>query len=1699
MKRLFIGLLVILLILVALSAAALYSLQSGGYLERRLSSLVQHDKYDKFGFASVSPNWDLSFDMHKPRFSRGELIVTADKITILPKYDTLHTARPVAEKFIVHNASVVWPAARLSGLTIKGTCPKATDALRISGEISCLVDSKLLKDQGKIISSFNFGPEGLKLPDIKLTSGEKHMTASIALKQKKDMFKLNTLLNFGESAPRFHLSSDVACLPIGELSLAGEFPHQKQVERVVAEIPLDKFALLVSARGLETRANFQSGTIRVAKETVNVDNVAVALPGRMSCTIEGTVGEITKSPLFRLNVKSKKLDVGQLVKMLPQKYQEQLGERRLFGTVDIEGIIEGKGTPEPTARLALAGLGCEMEVQGQKRQIVFKSGSLTLKRGRRLVLSGVDISLSGIIAKVAGNIVERDGKWEGEGRATVRRLSLPSLVPLLPGKMAPALSALSPEGYVTTQLRAQLDRGAPPSLSGSIELNGISLKMPKEAGGAPIKISHATIRLQDEEAYLEPCTIQLSDAALSAKGSVKSLFSQPTLLGDLQGKKLSLAALYSLFPAHVRQRLPLKSVEGKVDLLASAKTDKSGELDYQASLALQDIWLKVKAKDDVVKVSLPKGKFELDQNQLVAKYLLVRTMGHSFSPELSVALAGKEPVVDFKLPATLLKLSQAAPYLPSSVPAVVKKAVLENRLSAKAYVTAFAKGTMSRLTYGGKLTAQNFSYLLAKNQPAITVAKATCSFSPEGLTVAPFVVQAGEKISADVSFDEKKKLVTVVAKKLAVADLAAFAPRQYVGMVKRMAPGGRISTKAYIPLDNPDKPTILAKVAALSILLPLDGKGKRATLSAALQWRNNVLACKDGKLSLADLALAISDGKIVQKNEKDFIFDLALAGNVPLAKAVQLYPHLKEKVKDLSFQGEVEVRASAKGPLRGLQGQATLRPIGVGAELSHEGMTLSPKLSQGALQLYVATKGDELSAKAKITPELVLKLAGGELKLAGDAQSLTTAPHLELQLSSTPFRIIDLMARMPAELCAPLAAFSPQGTVSLQGEAKGSLQKLDGELLLTPKDFALTLPVPDKPMSATLQGGALKVKLYLREDKTVAHATLSPQLDFLCDKASIAVSGSCKDLTGKANCSLKALSSPLPISLVYAMSPAEFHDKLKQLGLGGTFKLSGTATGSLPHVEAKGTLLPQGLTLSPQGLPFKVKAKVLSGAIDVASKSKAEGASEASLRLSKSLRVEALGCVAAVTGSVKDLLGKPWMSLKVALEKAQISDVIKRLCDIAKINAPKAAAGLQGQPKKAVVSIKGTVEKADVSAWADLTGIKFVHPALASPATMTSGRLALKKAGGFLWKDLVVNVGPVAMKSNGEFNGTLAEGEFSKAYVNSSFALKDVPPLLKLADSLELTGKATIEGSIAGKLTSPMIEGSLAAPNKFTVKLKGDKKPFRVDLGDIKSKWAFDTKSGNLSFVDIEGMIAHGLIAGEAAIGVLTSPPVHTCEFLFADMNVDKFLRRGANIGGLVKGTFGLEFKGKLTGGLETLEGSGLTDIYDCELNGSKLITVAGFDKFLPKKDKSHKKLGNLLLQVATEGLLSESSGGQKLLRVRDVLHHRFGFGQVSGQIEAKDGKLVVAPVTSKEGKSSLSGSLKVGLADLTIDGRTSFRLVREPDVLTIKDLTVKGTLSAPEFDLPRGPLNSFKFRSLTKDANIKKPTSETNSVIIER
>ena len=117
---------------------------------------------------------------------------------------------------------------------------------------------------------------------------------------------------------------------------------------------------------------------------------------------------------------------------------------------------------------------------------------------------------------------------------------------------------------------------------------------------------------------------------------------------------------------------------------------------------------------------------------------------------------------------------------------------------------------------------------------------------------------------------------------------------------------------------------------------------------------------------------------------------------------------------------------------------------------------------------------------------------------------------------------------------------------------------------------------------------------------------------------------------------------------------------------------------------------------------------------------------------------------------------------------------------------------------------------------------------------------------------LKFNLGNISILSSGEFQGTLAEGSFKDAKVESAFELKELPPLLKLEKSLASNGKAQLSGTISGKLTTPEVKGTLLAPGKFSdlgksVRMTGAKKPFRIDAGDIKaqmgllfSKWEIE-------------------------------------------------------------------------------------------------------------------------------------------------------------------------------------------------------------------------------------------------------------------
>ena len=1704
MKRLLFGLIIIVIALLCLSAAALYSLQKGGYLERRLSKLVEHDEHDKFGFEAVSPNWDLSFDIIKPKFSRGVLLVEAEKVTVLPRYSTLHTARPVAESFVVHNAKVTWPTASISGLTITGTCPQSADKLRLEGKISAKISSKVLNGPGQLLSSFKFEPSILSLPDIRFEVGDKKLRASLELKPTQKDNAVDLKFDFGESAPTFNVTTAVSCQPIGSLALAASLPHRKQLQRVLATVPLSQFSLRLKSGDIETRTQFIEGELHVENEVLNIKNVAIALSNGLKGAISGTISEFTKEPIYRLNVTSEKMSVTKLLSLLPSRYRNQVGSRKLFGSIDVQGVIKGKGKPEPTARISLAGLGCEMDVDGKKRQIVFKSGSLSLKRGRRLVLSGVDISLSGIIAKIAGNVIERDGKWEGEGRATVRDLTLPALVPLLPSRYADTLAQLSPNGFISTEVRASLSRGVKPSIQGAVELNGISLTLPKEVGGAKIKLNHASIRLDDESAYLEPCTIKLGSANLSAKGRLINAFTKPKIQGDIGGKDISFELLLALLPEKYRKTIPIKNPQGGISLRAQAATNK-GNVEYSATVDLSTIGGTLYHKDNEIKLLLPKGTLELTKGKLTAKELTIKTMGHLFKPEINILFDDKVPTINASLPATMVKLEETAPYLPNSVPKQLKDALSKKSLRAKVYIAGSAKGKVPALELEGKATAQNISYTVSKNQPKVTVDKVTCRLTNKGLELSPFTIAAG-KNEVQVTLDEKGKLLVLLGKMLKAKELAQLAPPKYVAVAKGLAPSGALSVKAYVPLKpQPGPPTVDLKLHELSVALPIKKASQRVALSASLRWRHNELKMKQGLISYEKIGLRLNDGIILKKAGADYLLSLSLNGDVAVDELLSLLPETKNKLKDIALQGSLALAASANGPLSDLTAQASFTPKELGAEVSVNDITLSPKVQSGALIVDVKTKGDEISAQGELKPPIQLTAAGASFNITGFGKNLTKEPTLEFELNSSKIPITELLARLPAELCASAAAFSPQGALTITGSFKGSPPQLDGLIDVKPSDLSVTLPVPGKTMKAELIEGSCKLKAFVRKEKTVVNAILSPAFKLKTKDASLIVKGQLKDLTGTKECAVHAISSPLPISLATALAPSEFQEKIASLGLQGTFKISGQVSGPIDNAKTTASLLPAGLSVRPQASPIPITAKVLSGEVGLLSQKQDDGSTKASVTINKALKVQALGCTTSISGKINDFLGQQALALKIALLQAPLNSVIQKVCKLAKIDAPSLAAGLSGQPKKAVVSITGTAKDPSISSWADLAGIALKHPALAKPLAISSGRVASRKSGGFLWKDLKINLGAIAIKSAGVFKGTLAEGEFIDAKVESAFELKELPPLLKLEKSLASNGKAELLGDISGKLSTPVVKGTLSAPGKFSLRITGAQKPFRIDLGDIKTNWNFSSKSGKLTLADIEGMIAHGLIAGNATVSVMAEEPVHECEVLFADMNMDKFLRRGANIGGLLRGTFGLEFKGKLTGGLNTLEGSGLTDIYDCELNGNKLIKVAGFDKYFPKKDKKHRGIGGMLLQVATEGLLSESAGGKKLLRVRDVLHHSFGFGQVSGKVVAKDGKLLIAPITSKDGSSSLSGTMTVDLNKLALDGLTSFRLVREPDVLTINDLAMKGTISEPKFDLPLGPIKSFKFRSLTKSVTPKKPeigsdkSDNNNSVIIER
>lgn len=418
--------------------------------------------------------------------------------------------------------------------------------------------------------------------------------------------------------------------------------------------------------------------------------------------------------------------------------------------------------------------------------------------------------------------------------------------------------------------------------------------------------------------------------------------------------------------------------------------------------------------------------------------------------------------------------------------------------------------------------------------------------------------------------------------------------------------------------------------------------------------------------------------------------------------------------------------------------------------------------------------------------------------------------------------------------------------------------------------------------------------------------------------------------------------------------------------------------------------------------------------------------------------------------------------------------IAKIIKEILKSSPSKLLPGFEGTIKKVSANIKGTPEALSPGGWADISGLSFKHPDLTSPFQLKSGRVALGKDYSFLWKELMLSLGNIELHSSGDYGPSFKDGSFKGARIFSSFTLKEVPSLLKLDKSFSMWGHTTLTGDISGKVPLPLLDGKISVPGRFQINVKGTEKPFIIKGNALKTNWNFDTGVGKLELNEFEASMAGGKIKSWANVSVLSKDPQHEVDLALISIDVDKFLKTGSSIGGLLQGNLNSELSGNLAGELETLTGGGKVEISKMKLNGTKLFTVAGMNQYFPDKENTSNSLSGFLFNLAAKKIAKKSNKVKRALKIRDVLHNVFDFGVVSATIKAVDGKLQIDNIKNEGGKSQIRGYMTIDLKTLKMDSKFSLQLVNGYDELNLYDFKIIGSVSEPDFDLPKG-LASFK------------------------
>jgi hypothetical protein len=1435
---------VVVFFALAISATGIwYSLHKDRWIERYLSSSLTRDEQEFYSFNGMSLERDLSITIYEPTYKRGSMDVSATSINILPWYKTLLTDQPMPASYLVKDASVLWPALKVTGLNIEGSCAEGTLDFATTGNVKASVRGDNLVEEGYIEASYTFSEGNLRIPSLKFKCENKEMSGDVEAILKRQEQKVEVNLNFGDNAPWFRIYDDVTTVFKGHLNLKASFPPDKPIGETEGLLDLTDWGATIQRGELKSTFLFTKGTVEAKKGNIQLNKLNLELPGNGTGQIAGLVTNIAETPEYNISATCSGLKISEIVQYLPDSIRSKVEGKSIFGTIESTLEITGSPDPEPTLKIALNGIGLEEKIGETIQRFQFNSGSLTLKPQPTIILSGADLSLSGIKAQAAGNISKTKNGWTGTGRIEAKNVSLPVLGAFLPSHISSQIAALKPQGTLSTNISASLSEGLEPEIQGQVDLADLKLTLPEEAGAAIVKSDRLTLSLNGSKARLEPTVIWL--ATIPVKPNLKADLSIPE----------NPSFEFSMDPVKIKSTdlLPFLSQENKV-------------------------WLN-----------------ELIENKQAGVNLTVNANGSANSKA--------------------------------------------NKWSAKitqdeVFFAASSK-TSPLMLKGFEFSVSNEGYTFApcnisfNDTPLITMIVSEETTGSQGTEKTLFI--KGNIIPAKTFFE--------------------IMPPSIHQFTAPLSPQGNLSIFGEIPLGETNKPPTLAlRMTGLSFLLPDESRKKRISADGRLLWSgtDNSIHLDGGKVQAEKIVLNFSDGVIVSNVTKEPQINLTLEGKSIEANdlAAILPPFATDYIGQENIHGNLSFVSSIKGSPDQIAGIARLDMAGLSLNINTSVINLHPSVSSGEMTLKLFTKGDKVTAQGNLSKPLNITLLNSTVSINGTINDITTTPGFKIDLSSTPFNL-EKIAKELKGVALAAKDFAPSGTIALGGTIEGAGNRILGGIKLSTKGI----------------------------------------------KASVTTTA------GEIPIALDQGSAELSVSY---------------------------SKGSEPELKLE---VAEGMIGRVFNHPISIKALIDS------------------------------------------LLGEQKITLSATSLDVPAAKIVKELL---KSSTSKLLPGFEGTITKVSANINGSPGALNPTGWADLSGLSFKHPDLARPFELKEGRIALGKDYSFLWKDLLLAFGKIELHSSGDYGPSYEKGSFTNARIFSSLSLSEVPSLLKLDESFSLSGQATLNGNITGKIPLPVLDGKIAVPGNFQINITGEKKPFIIKGTGLKTNWTFDTGVGKLEFNEFEADVSGGRIKSWANLSILTEALQHDVTIGLVSIDLDDFLKTGTSIGGLLTGRLNSELSGTLTGELETLKGGGKIDISQTKLSGTKLFLLAGLNQYFPDKENTDNSIGGFLFNLAAKKIAKNSDTVKRALKIRDLLHNVFDFGLVSATIKAEDGKLKIENLKNEGGKSELRGYMTIDLKTLGMNSMFSLKLVKDWDELNVYDFKVIGTVSEPDFELPKG-LESFK------------------------